>query len=151
MVLSKSGSQTFIAYEAWHEYCKNNNIKDPWQFEREIEKEYTHYGEKIINGVKAWTINYDNPNEDQRKRLAECHKYRDKYMDDREIWVGNYILKNFGYDALIIFAQTHGQEETAFQKWFEQIEPCDGQEAQCSMFCLKFLECPYRNEVEITQ
>ena len=72
----------------------------------------------------------------------------DKYMDDREIWVGNYILKNFGYDALIIFAQTHGQEETAFQEWFAQIEPCAGIEAQCSIFCLKFLECPYEEEAQ---
>lgn len=151
MVLSKSGSQTFIAYEAWHKYCKDNNIKDPWQLEREIEKEYTQYGEETINGVTAWTIKWDDPTAEQKQRLAECHRYRDKYMEDREIWVGNYILKNFGYDALIIFAQTHSFKETAFQKWFTQIEPCAGIEGQCNIFCHKFLSCPYRKEVEITQ
>ena len=148
MVLSKSGSQTFIAYEAWREYCKDNNIKDPWQLEREIEKEYTHYGEEVIDGITAWTVKWDNPTIEQKQRLAECHKYRDKYIDDREIWVGNYILKNFGYDALIIFAQAHDKAETAFHEWFAQIEPCAGIERQCDMFCHKFLNCPYKGEAQ---
>lgn len=148
MVLSKSGSQTFIAYEAWHKYCKDNNIKDPWHLEREIEKEYTQYGEETIDGITAWTIKQDDPTIEQKQRLAECHKYRDKYMEDREIWVGNYILKNFGYDALIIFAQAHNNPKTAFQKWFTQIEPCTGIEGQCNIFCHKFLNCLYKGAVQ---
>ena len=146
MVLSKTGSQIFIAYNEWQKYCKENNIEDPWHLERKIEKEYIHYKKENINGMEVDAIYYDDPTEEQKQRLNECHKYRDKYIKDRDIWVGKYILKNFGYNTLSIFAQTQGQEETAFHNWFTQIEPCEGNEQQCNMFCLKFTECPYRGD-----
>jgi len=147
MKLSQNGSQSFFAYEAWREYCLENNIVDPWQLEREIENEYKHsYTTVNDHGNTEWHINYDEPTEEQKQRLKECHKYRNQYIQDREIWVGKYILKNFGYNALTFFAQAQTRKESAFQDWFAQIEPCEGNEQQCNMFCLKFTECPYRGE-----
>ena len=141
MVLSKHGSRTFLAYDAWHQHCAKEKIKDPWEWEQEIESEYKHYKEENIDGSIVYTIECELPTEDQKQRLLECHKYRDQYMIDRELWVGKYILKNFGYNELTIFAQAQCKEGSAFQEWFAHIRPCDGADEQCSFDCAHFSEC----------
>ena len=88
------------------------------------------------------SIKYDEPTEDQIQRLNDCYKYRDEYITMRELWVGRYLLKNFGYDALSIFAQAHSQER-ALQEWFAQIKPCEGAEGQCSMNCSNWAVCAF--------
>ncbi len=149
ITLSESGTHIFSAHNAWREHCIKCGITDPWKMEREIEDEYTHHGEEIINGVKAMTISYDEPTEEQKKRLRECHEYRDEYMCDREKWIGDYIFKNFGYNDLTIFAQSHSKRKSAlkcdkvFWQWFKTIYPCEGKEGQCTFSCPVFHNCPY--------
>lgn len=123
------------AEEAWHDYCMIYDIENPWQKIREIQKE--------INN-QSYNIRIDN---DYQEQLKQAKIYRDQYMCNREIWKGVYIFKNFGYDALIKFAQLHSKDETAlscdvaFWRWFEQINPCDGAEGQCSFECINFNNC----------
>ena len=161
MIVFENGSKILDAEMAWHHYCLENDIIDPWEWIDACEKQVNKQWE-TIDDKRHKIFHFDIvPLEEWPNELREEYKlaktYRDQYMCDREVWKGQYILDNYGYNALIFFAQTHSQEETAlkcdkaFWKWFEQVEPCDGQEEQCSMFCLKFLECSYRNEAEITQ
>lgn len=97
-------------------------------------------------------MDWDGPNEDQKRRLKECHQYRDEYMAEREKWVGNYLFKNFGYNALTNFAQTHSQEKTAssydraFYDWLKKLYPCEGADKQCNFACPVFNNCPYQEQ-----
>lgn len=142
--LSENGSHTFLAYNAWRQHCADENIQDPWELERSIQDEYTDYGNKIIGGREIYTINVKEPTEDQIQRLKDCYKYRKDYMRDRDIWTGNYLLKNYGYNDLTIFAQAHSRDNPAFQEWFSNIKPCEGIDGQCAFICPIFQTCPYK-------
>ena len=39
-VVSKEGVHQINAYSAWDDYCRENNIKDPWELIDSIESEY---------------------------------------------------------------------------------------------------------------
>ena len=133
----------FQADDLWHDYCNIYGIEDPWELINKIKNEYTH---KTVDKY-TWSIEYGQPNEDQIKRLKEAEKYRDQYIENREIWKANYIFKNFGYDALISFAQTHPFEKTALSRSVEQVYPCEGAYGQCNFACPVFHNCSYSKKV----
>lgn len=156
MVLSETGSKFFITHEAWHDYCEENKIADPWVLIRECESKINkHWKEIDKNGHTIWHMEIyskDEWPEDLREEYNKLVKYRDQYMCDREVWEGEYMLKNFGYDLLTKFAQTHSRGETAsqqdraFYEWYEQVHPCEGADKQCNFACPVFNNCPYRDQ-----
>lgn len=153
--LTEKGSQIFKAHEAWQEYCRNNKIKDPWVLLQNCENKVNrHWQEFDEKGHLIWHADIYSKDEWPKDVLEEYNnleKYRDQYMIDREVWTGQYILKNFGYDTLKTFAQTHCRTKTAldsdkaFNKWFAQIRPCDGAEGQCNFSCPIFYSCAVKD------
>ena len=156
IVLTEDGSNIFWAHEAWHDYCSDHNIKDPWVLMRKCENKINKTWKEINDkGHEITHIDFHPKNEwpaDILKEYQELEKYRDQYMCDREIWEGKYILKNFGYNTLIKFAQTHSKSKTAsksdkaFNDWFAKIYPCEGKERQCNFACPVFNNCPYHEQ-----
>ena len=148
VVLSETGSKLFWAHEAWHDHCLKNNIANPWKLMRECEdKVNKHWKEVNEKGHTIWYAEIRSKDEWPEEILNEYKKleaYRDQYMCDREIWEGQYILENYGYDTLITFAQTHRQDETAppydraFHEWFKHVKPCEGADGQCHIACELF-------------
>ena len=144
-------SEIFQAYEAWHIHCIKEGIEDPWELIDKINNEFTEYKD-LVNQCNKWIgteIKIKEPVPEQVKRLTDAKIYRDNYLVMRELWVGNYILENFGYNTLSIFAQQHIKSKTAqiydreFWKWFSTIRPCDGLHGQCSIFCQHFNNCNF--------
>lgn len=133
----------FEAENLWHDYCNIHGIEDPWERIRKIKNEYTRFYDTFDeHDNKIGHIDWDDPTNDQKRRLEEAKKYRDQYIENREIWKANYLFKNFGYDALINFAQTHPFEKSALSQWVEQVYPCEGAYGQCNFACPVFHNCP---------
>ena len=156
IVLTEDGSNIFWAHDAWIDYCRKTGIEDPWQLMRECEEKVNkHWKEIDENGHTIWHADIHSKDEwpeDIRKEYKQLETYRDAYMIKREMWEGEYILKKFGYNTLIKFAQTHSQGETAppydraFHEWFEKVYPCEGLEKQCNFACPVFNNCPYQEQ-----
>ena len=153
ILLEKNGgennmSEIFQAYEAWHIHCIKEKIEDPWELIDKINNEFTEYKD-LVNQYNKWIgteITIKEPVPEQVKRLTDAKIYRDNYLVMRELWVGNYILENFGYNTLSIFAQQHKTAQIydrEFWKWFSAIRPCDGLHGQCSIFCQHFSNCNF--------
>ena len=67
----------------------------------------------------------------------------------REIWEGQYILEEYGYELLENFYKMHNTDaiyDVEFRKWFDTVKPCQGQDGQCNIFCPQFNNCEYREE-----
>lgn len=153
ILLEKNGgendmSKIFQAYEAWHIHCIKEGIEDPWELIDKINNEFIEY-KNLVNRCNKWIgteIKIKEPVPEQVKRLNDAKIYRDNYLVMRELWVGNYILENFGYNTLSIFAQQHKTVQIydkEFWKWFSTICPCDGPYGQCSIFCQHFNNCNF--------
>ena len=131
------------AYSAWDDYCRENNIEDPWELIDSIESEYTTYQSQDNGGT---LIIVNDPTPEQEKRLRNAKYYRDNYIQDRRLWVAKYILENYGYDELINFVQLDsggGQSgpPSDFAIWLSSVKPCEGKNGQCQMFCPNFNNC----------
>ena len=130
----------FAAHEAWDRYCIKNKIKDPFKALEDLRDEYiesyyypeSHTTEIIINDMT----------EEQKNREIQLKKERDEYIKDKELFVGQFLLKNYGYSELSIFAQSHHYEfSSKLQEWFATVKPCEGKDGQCQMFCPIFSDC----------
>lgn len=159
LIIGKEGSRIFWAQDAWRNYCAIKHIVDPFELIRKIKDEYHHYQE-LYDEDGHWRgtqVTIDDPTEDQLERIKEAEIYRDKYMADREIWVGKYLLKKYGYDTLSNFAQSHRQGESAqsydkaFYEWFRTVLPCDGSKGDCSIFCPHFDSCDFTINIKETK
>ena len=142
------------AIDAWNEYVKKNGIKNPWKlFEEFRDKIGMKWKEEVTkNGI---TISYKTVcgrnewDDDVKKEYDELLEYRDQYLIDKEIWMGEYILKMFGYEKLKEFAAQHKSKEKydmKFHEWMATIYPCEGKERQCNMNCPVFNKCPYEEQ-----
>lgn len=131
------------AYSAWDDYCRENNIEDPWELIDSIESEYTTYQSQENGGT---LIIVNDPTPEQEKRLRNAKYYRDNYIQDRRLWVAKYILENYGYNELINFVQVDSGggksgPPSDFAVWLSSVKPCEGKDGQCQMFCPNFNNC----------
>ena len=130
----------FAAHEAWDEYCRENKIRDPFKALEDLRNEYTEY--YYIPESHSTNIIINNMTEEQKNREIQLKKERDEYIKDRELFVGQFLLKNYGYNELSSFAQSHHYENsTKLQEWFQTVKPCEGKDGQCRMFCPIFFDC----------
>jgi len=123
------------AIEAWNHWVSEHKIRNPFEEKMKIfEERYV----PIYNPDGSTSFIINDKTEEQIEQEEELKVYTKKFITEREIWKGQYILENYGYSALIKFAQTHLPEDTPFWEWFERIRPCDGPEGQCVIFCPYF-------------
>lgn len=141
VVLNEQGSKVLNAYFEWDKHVKRENICNPFTEKRRLRSEFT---ETYQDSAGRTIIKINDKTEEQKIKDKELDEYIPLFIAKREIWVGQYILKNYGYNSLINFAQTHSKDETAqsydreFWKWFESIKPCEGENGKCSIFCPDF-------------
>ena len=131
----------FAAHEAWDRHCIKNNIKNPFKALEDLRNEYTEYY-WYPNG--SGEIITHNMTDEQKTREIQLKKERDEFIKDRELFVGQFLLKKYGYSELSNFAQGHPSEySTKLQEWFATVKPCEGKDGQCQIFCPHFGNCDY--------
>lgn len=116
----------FAAHNAWDIHCIKNNIRNPFKALEDLRNEYTEYywypngsGEIITHSMT----------DEQKNREIQLKKERDEYIKDRELFVGQFLLKKYGYNELSNFAQGHPSEySTKLQEWFATVKPCEGRD-----------------------
>ncbi len=136
----------FAAHEAWDRYCIQNKIKDPFKALEDLRNEYTEYHHYPEKGLFSGEIIIHDMTEEQKNREIQLKKERDEYIKDRELFVGQFLLKNYGYSELSNFAQSHPSEYSSkLQEWFQTVKPCEGKGGQCQIFCPIFQECNNKN------
>lgn len=130
----------FAAHKAWDRYCRENKIKDPFKALEDLRNEYTEYHFHPESYKTDIIIN--NMTEEQKNREIELKKECDEYLKDRDLFVGQFLLKNYGYNELSNFAQSHHYEfSSKLQEWFQTVTPCEGKNGQCLIFCPNFYNC----------
>ena len=129
----------FAAHDAWIMYCIRNNIKDPFKALDDLYNEYTEYHWHPQGGAE---IIIHDMSEEQKNREIQLKKERDEFIQDRELFTGQFLLDNYGYSELFNFAQSHLPEGSIkLQEWFATVKPCEGRDGQCQVFCPIFEKC----------
>ncbi len=130
----------FAAHEAWDRYCIKNKIRDPFKALEDLRNEYIEY--YFHPDSHSTDIIINNMTEEQKNREIQLKKERDEYIKDRELFVGQFLLKHYGYNELSNFAQSHPSEYSIkLRQWFQTVKPCEGKDGQCQIFCPIFQEC----------
>ncbi len=132
----------FDAHNAWRVHCIENDIRDPFQALDDLRNEYIEYCPHPEKGLFSADIIFHDMTEEQKIREIQLKKERDEYIKDRELFLGQFLLKNYGYSELSNFAQEHPSEYSIkLQEWFKNVKPCEGKDGQCEIFCPIFDEC----------
>ena len=144
IIISGVGAKIFDAHEAWEIYRAKNKIENPFlsllDLYSKVNPSKTEYDENNYPYTSISFHGYDEWSDEDKKEYDRIVNYRKQYMIDRDIWEGKYLLDNYGYNVLSIFAQDHSKE-SAFQEWFSTIRPCDGNKGSCSIYCEYFNNC----------
>ena len=93
--LSEFGSHNFITHDAWEQFVIDNQIQNPFKALDALRSEYMTY---VPCPDGSTEIFIDDMTEEQKAREKKIKKDRDEFIVKRDIWIGNYLLENFGYD-----------------------------------------------------
>ena len=126
------------AHIAWLAHCVENNILDPFEALQDLWNEHVDIS-RDRKGITTIIVN--DMTEEQKIRQKELEEYRDKFIQERDLFTGQFILNKYGYNALTFFAQAHHSDDSIFQEWYRTIKPCEGAGHSCDLFCPIFTEC----------
>ena len=138
MNYSTCDGKLWEAHIAWICYCNEHDLEDPFILLEDLRAEYVER-EEVSPGKMMITIH--DKSEELEIREKELEKYRDEYIQDRELFTGQFLLKNYGYNDLINFAQAQDPYHRKLNEWLKTVGPCQGKDGQCSFFCPIFNQC----------
>jgi len=136
MIVKQQGITILEADNAWHNYCKMVNIKNPWNELAKLNQKYFH--KELINGVICYKMfPYSKEDEEKKKKIrAKFQPYRN--LEDQ--WSLMWVYENKGYEEAAAFAKLRNNSHNDLMKIFMSLCPCDkGQ--NCSIFCHNFIKC----------
>lgn len=116
--------------DEFNEYCKNINLKNPFEIDALEFQKITHHrpdGLIEVDFGEGETILELNKEE---KKVYSLIKYM--YMLDR-------IFEEAGYEAAKDRVELW--KKPAITEYFKRFRPCEGSTGQCSMECREYLNC----------
>ena len=112
-----------IEYDDWY---RDNIGKPPsiWDDDYPLEFELSEDGKLVVKGLT----------EEERVKRKELTQKISEYNKERDLWIVRKAYNRYGYEVAEWMARTRRVEMP------EVLYPCHCEQAQCSMFCAKYVK-----------
>lgn len=139
IVVSEDGFKAMNISADFSKYAREHGIRDPFEVSRQLfSKRCRREGTDMIVEFdwdeETGKIKED-PNEPTR---AE----KDAYIMMRDEYIARRVFAEIGYEAFLSHTTPGRTYDISFLR--DELFPCESLDEQCSMFCPKYAECPYK-------
>lgn len=112
-----------IEYDDWY---RDNIGKPPsiWDDDYPLEFELSEEGKLVTKGLT----------EEEKIKRKELSQKISEYNKKRDLWIIREGYNRYGYEVAEWMARTRRVEVP------KELYPCNGKQAQCSMFCAKYMK-----------
>lgn len=130
MELSKTAAAQLIYDIEFHNWAKEEGLRDPFEVHRKLFKKRCKKDEDT--GAYHYDMSYIDPEEpsDEEKRVFKLIEY---------MFIIDKIFAELGYEEALERVELWNEE--VIRQYFEMKKPCEAAERQCDMRCKYFLEC----------
>ena len=141
IVVNETGWKAMGFSSDFKKYAREKGIRDPFEVSQML---FAKRVKRNEDGSATVRIEQDengkilpDPNEPTRAEKNAYIMMRDEYIARR-------VFAEIGYEAFLDYTVPGRTYDISFLR--DELFPCESLDEQCSMFCPKYAECPYKEE-----
>ena len=139
IVVSETGWKAMGFSSDFKKYAREKGIRDPFEVSQKL---FAKRVKRNEDGSATVRIEQDengkilpNPDEPTREEKSAYIMMRNEYIARR-------VFAEIGYEAFLDYTVPGRTYDISFLR--DELFPCESLDEQCSMFCPKYAECPYK-------
>ena len=139
IVVSETGWKAMGFSSDFKKYAREKGIRDPFEVSQKL---FAKRVKRNEDGSATVRIEQDEngkilPDPDEPTRAE-----KDAWIMMRDEYVARRVFAEIGYEAFLDYTVPGRTYDISFLR--DELFPCESLDEQCSMFCPKYAECPYK-------
>lgn len=139
IVVSETGWKAMGFSSDFKKYAREKGIRDPFEVSQKL---FAKRVKRNEDGSATVRIEQDEngkilPDPDEPTRAE-----KDAWIMMRDEYVARRVFEEIGYEAFLDYTVPGRTYDISFLR--DELFPCESLDEQCSMFCPKYAECPYK-------
>ena len=139
IVVSETGWKAMGFSSDFKKYAREKGIRDPFEVSQKL---FAKRVKRNEDGSATVRIEQDEngkilPDPDEPTRAE-----KDAWIMMRDEYVARRVFAEIGYEAFVSHTTPGRTYDISFLR--DELFPCESLDEQCSMFCPKYAECPYK-------
>ena len=139
IVVSETGWKVMGFSSDFKKYAREKGIRDPFEVSQKL---FAKRVKRNEDGSATVRIEQDEngkilPDPDEPTRAE-----KDAWIMMRDEYVARRVFAEIGYEAFLDYTVPGRTYDISFLR--DELFPCESLDEQCSMFCPKYAECPYK-------
>lgn len=139
IAVSETGWKAIGFSSDFKKYAREKGIRDPFEVSQKL---FAKRVKRNEDGSTTVRIEQDEngkilPDPDEPTRAE-----KDAYIMMRDEYVARRVFAEIGYEAFLDYMVPGRTYDISFLR--DELFPCESLDEQCSMFCPKYAECPYK-------
>lgn len=139
IVVSETGWKAMGFSSDFKKYAREKGIRDPFEVSQKL---FAKRVKRNEDGSTTVRIEQDEngkilPDPDEPTRAE-----KDAWIMMRDEYVARRVFAEIGYEAFLDYTVPGRTYDISFLR--DELFPCESLDEQCSMFCPKYAECPYK-------
>lgn len=139
IVVSETGWKAMGFQSDFKKYAREKGIRDPFEVSQKL---FAKRVKRNEDGSTTVRIEQDEngkilPDPDEPTRAE-----KNVYIMMRDEYVARRVFEEIGYEAFLDYTVPGRTYDISFLR--DELFPCESLDEQCSMFCPKYAECPYK-------
>lgn len=139
IVVSETGWKAMGFSADFKKYAAEKGIRDPFEVSQKL---FAKRVKRNEDGSATVRIEQDEngkilPDPDEPTRAE-----KDAYIMMRDEYIARRVFAEIGYEAFLSHTAPGRTYDISFLR--DELFPCESLDEQCSMFCPKYADCPYK-------
>ena len=139
IVVSETGWKAMGFSADFKKYAREKGIRDPFEVSQKL---FAKRVKRNEDGSTTVRIEQDEngkilPDPDEPTRAE-----KDAWIMMRDEYVARRVFAEIGYEAFLDYMVPGRTYDISFLR--DELFPCESLDEQCSMFCPKYADCPYK-------
>ena len=139
IVVSETGWKAMGFSSDFKKYAHEKGIRDPFEVSQKL---FAKRVKRNEDGSRTVRIQQDEngkilPDPDEPTRAE-----KDAWIMMRDEYIARRVFAEIGYEAFLDYTVPGRTYDISFLR--DELFPCESLDEQCSMFCPKYADCPYK-------
>ena len=139
IVVSETGWKAMGFSSDFKKYAREKGIRDPFEVSQKL---FAKRVKRNEDGSTTVRIEQDENGKILSDPDEPTRAEKDAYIMMRDEYIARRVFEEIGYEAFLDYTGPGRTYDISFLR--DELFPCESLDEQCSMFCPKYAECPYK-------
>ena len=140
IVVNEAGRKVIDFSSDFKKYAREKGIRDPFEVSQKL---FAKRMKRNEDGGISVSVEWDEETGKVKEDSDEpTRAEKDAYIMMRVEYIARRVFEEIGYEAFLDYTVPGRTYDISFLR--DELFPCESLDEQCSMFCPKYADCPYK-------